>query len=157
MLGFYSKLIGPAVAALVLASAVWTAHHRGYVSGVAYETTKFDQYVKQSDLIAAHQDSENAKLATIVQANNAAQINDYKRKLADSTLFGQSVSRQLRLALAKAGGGGVPQGENQPGTSVPGSEAGVGEIADAVGRTAAECRANADQLDALLNEISPQL
>lgn len=153
----YAKLILPAVAILSLSVGAAYLHHKGVVSGRMQVQTKFDSYVHNADALAAKQAVENAAKLAAVKENNDEQISHYKLQLADSTAFGQSVSRQLRNALAKAGSGGMPQGSDKPGVAGSGPQIGVAEIADAVGRTASECRDNADQLDALINEISPQV
>jgi len=76
----------------------------------------------------------------------------------DAALHDADLARRL-LAAAQDGGRAdpVPQGHDQPGTAEagpPGRTEGIGERLAAY---FAECRANADQLDALLEELLPQL
>lgn len=154
---FLIKLLIPLGVLAVLVVGVGLIHHRGVVAGRAEVQTRFDSYVARSDAIAAKAEKDARDKEDKAKVLNEKTISDYKLQLASSDAYGQSLSRKLRLAIAKAGGGGVPQGPDQPGAAGPSPQGGLAEIADAVGRTASECRDNDDQLDALIKEISPQV
>ena len=152
----YAKFLFPIAIILALVAGAWGIHHDGVKRGKALTQVSFDAYVSKVAEVAALASAKAAEKEKNAKENNANQISDFQRKLADSDAFGKSLSNQLRRAIAKAGSGGVPQGPDQPGAVGSSQEKQLVEIADAVGNTAAECRNNDDQLDALILEIKPQ-
>jgi hypothetical protein len=120
-------------------------------------------------------DLADAKAAAAATAANDAALNAAQKRneeilsaLNDKTAEAAAVARDRDLArrlLAAATrppavGGPVPQAGGQPGTAAPGgpgSDSGLGSLFGYVAAALTECRANADRLDALQEQIRPQL
>jgi hypothetical protein len=132
-------------------------HHRGVLIGRAQIQAKFDKFVDAQEALTIQAQKEaDAKEAAAKKANDAI-LADYTARLGTSTAYSHELARRLRDALARPSGSPVSEGEGGPGTPGAGpspSATGIGErIADAL----AECRDNANQLDSLLFELTPQL
>lgn len=100
------------------------------------------------------------------QALEAAQKRnaDIEAKLNDTAKERDSVARDrdtarrlLSAAIAAADSGAVPQGPDQPGPAAPGGTGGNAEIGGLLAAAFTECRRNADRLDAIVAELTPQL
>jgi hypothetical protein len=132
-------------------------HHAGVTAGRSQIQTKFDAFVRASDAVVAKQIAKNAADKAAAEKANADTLKDYQRKLSDSAAYGRTLANRLRDYLAQANSGPLPKDDHNPSTLEPGqtpSDTGIGER---IGAAFAECRDNADQLDALIHELAPQL
>jgi hypothetical protein len=145
---------------LVLGAYAWGDHHGATITEAAWAArwTARDLAETQAKdaALAAHkaaQDAADARNNAIMESlSNAA-------KERDAALNDAAFARRLLAAAARpaAAGGAVPPAADQPGAPETGGT-GQGEslgslVAEAIG----ECRRNADRLDALVAEITPQL
>ena len=122
----------------------------------------------------AARESDYAKAAAQAKAQNAAdlraanarnqEILDAFHKVADDRDAARAdadlAHRLLDAARSASGGGSVPEAGHQSGTPPAGGPGGAAPAPDLSRELAAvfdECVRNADQLDALIGEIKPQL
>lgn len=93
-----------------------------------------------------------------LQANEVI-ANDYQTQLSAAVADADSLAERLRNAEARlaAHSDTAAKAGDQPGITETGPQASHGELTNAVARVFAECTENADQLDALIAEIRPQL
>ena len=147
-------------AALLVAIAVFAgvAHHKGYSAGKAEIQTRFSAYIAKSDAIVAKAKQEaEAKEAQVKEAN-AKILADYQLRLDSSRSYGLSLASRLREYLSAAPGSNpVPETPGEPPIADSGetpSDTGIGKT---IGAVFAECRDNADQLDALISQVKLQL
>jgi len=158
------KLLPYLAGLILLIGAYGYGHHNGKASSEAAWQARWD----------ARNISE-AKAAAAATAANQAALNEAQRhnddilaKLNDRTAEVAAVARDRDLArrllraanAAGAPGGAVPEAGHQPGIAAPGGsggDAGAGPLLGLVADALTECRVNADRLDALQDEIRPQL
>lgn len=100
--------------------------------------------------------------AQATSTNNAKVIHDLQTQNAtigaDRDHTNELVKRLLaRAARSGPAGGSVPETPDQRGTAPAGRAAGDDSVASLLGDTADECQRNAQRLDALIAQITPQL
>jgi hypothetical protein len=146
-------------AAIAIGGAILLAfvHHNGVIDGRAQIQAKFDKFVDAQEALTIKAQKEADAQETAAKIANAKILSDYQHQISTSHDYAALLASRLRDALSHTGGSPVPEGEGgQPpaGAGPSPSATGIGErIADAL----AECRDNANQLDALLFELTPQL
>lgn len=100
--------------------------------------------------------------AQATSTNNAKVIHDLQTQNAtigaDRDHTNELVKRLLaRAARSGPAGGSVPETPDQRGTAPAGRAAGDDSVTSLLGDTADECQRNAQRLDALIAQITPQL
>lgn len=93
-----------------------------------------------------------------LEANEAIQ-NDYTQKLSATAAAGADLAQRLRNAEARlaANRSAPSQASGGQGAPDPGPTASDARLTSLLGNAFAECAANADQLDALIAEVQPQI
>lgn len=162
MSSLYLRIAGYALAALLFGAIGW--HINGYRWQARYSALQAGDAQARADGEAAVRKALLSQLeqAQDVSANNARVIRELQTQtqqaVADSTRDRDLVRRLLAAAARPAPAGpSVPQGGNIPGAPPAGPAPGDGRIGELLVATADECRANARQLNALIEEIKPQL
>lgn len=155
-----------AAGAVAGAATGWTVHEFDSIAYSRLQTTYASYQTQVADADAKAQEAARNALQAQVDARattdqrNQGIIDDLTKR-ATSAESDRDFARQLLGHAGKAGpppaSGSVSQANHQPGASAA-SGAGSGpsletEVAVAVG----ECEHDADQLDALIAEIKPQL
>ena len=157
----YLRIAAYGLAALLFGSVGW------FVNGDRWEV-KYDalQAGHAQELADYQEKAKDALQAQLEQfqttsANNARVINDLQTQsnqaLADSARDHDLVQRQLNAASRDPRYRTVPQAGDQPATAPARQAPGDGQTGELLVATADECRANARQLNALIQEIQPQL
>lgn len=150
--------VRPAIWAVVVGGVLVYTHHAGVTSGKAEVQAKFDKYAEAVDALASKKAAEATAKEQAAEVANAKTVEQYQAEITKSSLYGADLALRLRRALAQVRSHPVPQSPDQPVAAEPSPEASRSDaIANAVGDAAAECRRNADQLDALIQELTPQL
>jgi hypothetical protein len=108
----------------------------------------------------ALQDQLEAQNETL--AHNAQVMNELDQKRAAIDADRDRISAQLRRVLAQAArscpsGGAVPETDHRPGAPQTGGDEGAERLARLAGAAIAECRGNNARLDAVVEQITPQL
>lgn len=158
----YLRIAGYTLAALLFGAAGWWINGDRWQA--KYNALQAGDAQARADGEAAVRKALQAQLeqAQDVSANNAKVIRDLNQKteqaVADSTRDHDLVQRLLTAASRPAtAGGAVSQAGGVTGTAPAGQAQGDGRIGDLLVATADECRANARQLNALIEQIQPQL
>lgn len=151
------KLIPYAAGLILLCTFIAVIHHRGVLIGRAQIQAKFDSFLAaQAILVAKDQKEADDKLAA-AETRNAQALKDYQRQLGNSHAYADLLAGRLRDYLQGASAGTVPEGGDQPGAaSEPKTPSSTG-IGERIGDAIAECRNNEQQLQSLLDELTPQL
>jgi hypothetical protein len=145
-------------ALLLLAGAFWWHGHERYQAGVAAERSGWEAVVAEAN---AKADQERQELEAAARRNNDEVRSRYETDLARIAADRDSLARRLRNAP-------VPAACPEPAESAGGSAAaGAGPEPRGESRTAAidaaldvydrSCQADAAQLNALIEQIRPQL
>lgn len=96
-----------------------------------------------------------------IAQDNDRELQDLHTKLAEANRSRDqsrdAVRSLLRDAAQNAGSCAVPATTDKPGTAPAGRAPSLNDVADACGNLAAEDKRNADKLDALIQQIKPQL
>ncbi len=156
LLKFWKPLAG---AALVL--AVWWALDSWGDSreqeGRTAVQAKWDEETRVRAEIASQAKAQAAATEEAARARNEEIIRDYEARIAAGAADTARLGRLLSDARKAARAGGGAEAAGQPGAPPacpPGED---GSIDAAIAAALIEARANADQLDALLAQIKPQL
>lgn len=145
-------------ALLLLAGAFWWHGHERYRAGVAAERSSWEAVVAEAN---AKADQERQELEAAARRHNDEIRRRYEADIARIASDRDSLARRLRNAQVPAacpepasGAGGSTAAA--PGQE-PGSPGGIAAIDAALDRYDAACRADAAQLNALIEQIRPQL
>lgn len=128
------------------------AEYAGYKAQVADDKEKAEKAA--ADALA----KELADHHRIEVANDKI-VADMQRQLGTTAADRDGARRLLdaaRTALTTPGSCALPAGPDKPVAPFPGPSSGDGRLAELLADAKAECRANAAQLDALIEEIKPQ-
>lgn len=157
------KFVAIFVLVLALIGLGWWLDNRaraqGYAAGAAAVQVKWDvdkaaiMAAAAAAILKAQQDRDEA-----LQANQV--IHDtYEAELLAAHTSANSLAQRLReyAANATANSGRVPQADRGPGSPAAGTPSGDDRLTELLGAAFAECTQNADQLDALIAQLKPQL
>lgn len=156
-------------AALVAGGSGYVVHHWDSASynvlQASFEKYKAEvataQEASQKAATQALQDQMDEKLED--NRRNGQVIHELLQKSADADARHSADSAYIRRLLngssasTASGSGQVPATGDQPGTIGAGGESGVEQVANLCADTREEDQRNADRLDALLAELTPQL
>lgn len=96
-----------------------------------------------------------------IAQDNDRELQDLHAKLDEANRLRDQSRSAVRSLLADAAKGAgscaVPAPPDKPGVAAAGRPPSLDEVADACGSVATEDKANADRLDALIQQIKPQL
>lgn len=162
MSSLYLRIAGYALAAFLFGAVGWQVN--GYRWQARYQALQAGDAQARADGEAAVRKALQAQLEQVqdVSANNAKVIRELQTQteqaVADSTRD-RDLVRRLLTAAARSVPPSAPvsQAGGYPGAAPAGPAPGDGRIGDLLVATADECRANARQLNALIEEIKPQL
>lgn len=162
MSSLYLRMAGYALAALLFGAVGWNIN--GYRWQARYSALQAGDAQARADGEDAVRKALQAQLeqAQDVSANNAKVIRELQTQteqaVADSARDRDLVQRLLAAAARSATAGSpVSQAGGVAGAAAAGQAPGDGRIGDLLVATADECRANARQLNALIEQIQPQL
>jgi hypothetical protein len=145
-----------ALLAALVGGAIY-AHHKGYAAGRAQVKATFDAYKGSVEKAALQAVTEAQAKEHAAQAANEVIENEYQQKLTASAGERDSVFRLLQQARGQVRSCSAGQATGALIAATTG-EANIAERVDrAVAGVVAEGRNNADQLDALIAVIKPQL
>jgi len=158
---------GPRIlAGLALAALIGWGYHAVYQRGYRASEASWQARWTARDL--AETRAKDVALAAQKAAADAAdarnaeilgRLNDATAQAAAARRDADDVRRLLYYANHPAGGA-VSPAAGQPATAAPGTPAGdggAGRLSELLTAAAAECRANADDWDALWAELGPQM
>jgi seryl-tRNA synthetase len=156
-------------AALIAGFSGYTVHHWDTGSYNALQA-KFSKY--QTEVEEAQEASQKAYTKALQDQidqkadsdrHNAEVISDLSKKTASAQARLNSDAAYIRSLLngsspnSSSGSVQVSPPGNKPGAAAPGGESGIEQVADLCAATREEDERNADQLDALIAELLPQL
>lgn len=162
MSSFYIRLAGYGLAAILLVGL-------GYRIGSGHVQTKLDallaknwQQKAMDEEAVRHALEAQLKHTRNVAENNAQVLNELQDQTA-SVVADRDRARELaRRLLAsaarlRAGSCSVPEAGSQPSTDAGTADAGTEQLAGLLADAATECRTNAINYLALINQLRPQL
>ena len=146
-----------AVLVLMVCEGVLVGYHE-HKAGAAEVQVLWDaDKASVAKTAAAALAAEQAKTIAALNANQGI-IHDYDAKLSAATASNSDLALRLRHALgATASCSSVPETPGVPGTAPASTPSGAGSVADALAAAITESELNAAQLDALIDQIKPQL
>lgn len=162
MSSLYLRIAGYTLAALLFGAIGW--HVNGYRWQARYQALQAGDAQARADGEADVRKALQAQLeqAQDVSANNAKVIHELQTQteqaVADSARD-RDLVRRLLAASARSAASSTPvsQAGGDPGAAPAGPASGDGHIGDLLVAVADECRSNARQLNALIEQIQPQL
>jgi hypothetical protein len=161
-----AKAIATLVAVIVLIGLGFWGYHEiystGHTAGAAEVQSQFDSYRLAQAAVVAKQVSDNSKEAALARATIDRERADYTAKLAASNSAALSFASRLRIAENRScpGSGAVPGTASGPIALLPGGSNGgngVDQLSQLLAAANAECTQNADRLDAIVADFTPQL
>jgi hypothetical protein len=161
MIGIYAKLIG---AVLALGAVIWigiAVYDAGKKAGSDAVQRLWDQDKAQLQALTAAAVAKATQERDAALQTNAEVSNAYQQKLdvaaADSAQFSSRLrnaeARLLSLSSMPTSGSGSQT--TDPGS--PSSAGQLGQLVTLITGLRTECKANSDQLTALIAEITPQV
>ena len=154
------KLLPYLAGLILLIGAYGYGHHNGKASSEAAWQARWqardaaDTKARDAELARqkAQQDATEARNAEILE-----KLNDKSKEAAAARADADLARRLLARATRPSAGGDLPKAEGGPPAPAAGGAAGNEGLAGLLGDALGECRRNADRLDALIEEITPQL
>jgi hypothetical protein len=158
----YAKLAGAAAILLALIGFGWwlgSSHWKAQYEALQAANWQGQAQQQKDRADALDSDLKNLQAAA---ANNAKVIHDLDEQNATSLADRDRIAGELGRLLnhqndARAGDCAVPQAAGGQSAPKPGPAQGDGRLAGLLADTIQECRANGRQLNALSQEIAPQL
>lgn len=157
----YWRYLAGALVVLVIAVSIWTYGHRQYEQGYATRDAEAQEQLLAAREAALKEIAKRDAEAERARSHNAEVISDYHAQLDSLSadldterllyrrLFAQTRSATAHHSLPEATSGSGAIETRETGSAT--------EAADLLAAAASECRANTEQLDALISEIRPQL
>ena len=159
----YRRIIG---IALIVLGLLWLVRREvvQYGDGRAAEVqARWDADELAEKAVADAATLKNQLEDAADEARNTQVAAQYESRVAAATADNARLARLLRQATASAGASRAAQGPDQPGAAPTGPQgsdeppaAGLG-IEQLIADALTEARQNADQLDAVLAELTPQM
>lgn len=133
-----------------------TAYDRLQTSFSSYKTQVAEEGERaQQAVTAALQTQIQTRLKT--EANNGKVIQELQAQRDSAVADAQLARRLLLAAQIDAHGRAVPKATDRQPAPAAGPASGGGSLTQELAAAISECRSNADQLDALIAELRPQL
>lgn len=156
------RLVGPYVLCVIVGgylthSLIDAPRYDGLQTTLANERS--DRATERAKGQEAARDALQAQIQTRLQteANNTHVIAQLQAE-RDRAVSDRDIAERLLLAAkASSRSAAVPQAPDRPGTAPAGPADSGGGLAEALAAAIDECRGNANQLDALIAELKPQL
>lgn len=148
------------VAVLMVCTGLWVYWHGRSVGderGAARVQRLWDRNLAEIAALAERQRQDNAATLKAAQDRNKGIIDDYEKRIADSDNHRIRLERLLYNARLAADRSRAEKDSDQPGAAEARAQAILERVDQLLGSALADAKLNADQLDALIAEIEPQL
>jgi membrane protein involved in colicin uptake len=151
-----------AVTVALIGALWWYSEHRyaaGVAAGRAAVQVQWDADRQAIEAVADKQNAKNAADLAAALAHNQEVQQTYEANLSAAYAAADNLTLRLRNACARAatGGGVVPTPADRSGSTATGAPSGDAELARLFKLAVVEALDNDDQLDALTEELTPQV
>jgi len=157
------KAIVITVVAILLIVGGWYGYHAAYKAGAgagaAHIQVLWDADKAQIQAVTDKALAEANAAHDQAVTNNEAITDAYEAQLTSADALSDDLAHRLRDAEARAAAnrGAVSKAGSGPGVVGPAPPSGPGQLERSLAAALTECRANSDQLAALIAELRPQL